>query len=100
VWVERSPAQHVEPLRGMGIAMYVGNGGDLVGDPVQGFIENRARRTAQATAANLDRAGIPYHFIDYGDGSDWAPGCTGRHNEQPCLQADMDHFVALVTARR
>jgi S-formylglutathione hydrolase FrmB len=98
-WAEKSPAQHVESLRGMGIAMYVGNGGDLFGDPVQGLIENRARHTARVTARNLTAAGIPFHFIDYGDGSSWAPGCTGRHNEQPCLQADMDHFVALVMAR-
>jgi S-formylglutathione hydrolase FrmB len=97
VWVEQSPAQHVEPLRGMGIAMYVGNGGGLVGDPVQGFIENRARRTAVVTARHLTAAGIPFDFIDYGDGSEWAPGCHGRHNEQPCLQADMNHFVALIT---
>ena len=95
VWFAKSPAQHVEPLRGMGIAMYTGNGGDLVGDPVQGIIENRARRTAVTMARNLTRAGIPFDFLDYGDGSSWAPGCTGRHNEQPCLQADMTHFVAL-----
>lgn len=97
VWVEQSPAQHVESLRGMGIAMYVGNGGHLVGDPVQGLIENRARRTAVTTAKHLTAAGIPFDFIDYGDGSEWAPGCNGRHNEQPCLQADMDHFVSLIT---
>jgi S-formylglutathione hydrolase FrmB len=99
VWLERSPAQHVEPLRGMGIAMYVGNGGDLLGDPVQGIIENRARRTAVTMARNLTTAGIPFDFLDYGDGSSWAPGCTGRHNEQPCLQADMNHFVALLMGR-
>jgi S-formylglutathione hydrolase FrmB len=99
VWRAESPAQHVEALRGMGIAMYAGNGGGLVGDPVQGLLENRARATAVTTARNLTAAGIPFDFIDYGDGSDWAPGCTGRHNEQPCLQADMDHFVPLIMAR-
>ncbi|HEX6357617.1 alpha/beta hydrolase [Actinophytocola sp.] len=99
VWRAESPAQHVESLRGMGIAMYAGNGGDLVGDPVQGLLENRARATAVTTARHLTVAGIPFDFIDYGDGSEWAPGCTGRHNEQPCLQADMDHFVPLIMAR-
>jgi S-formylglutathione hydrolase FrmB len=100
VWRERSPAQHVAPLRDMGVAMYTGNGGDpLTGDPFQGWLENRARRTAVVTARHLTEAGIPYDFIDYGDGSTWAPGCTGKHNQQPCLQADMDHFVALLMAR-
>jgi S-formylglutathione hydrolase FrmB len=99
VWAQRSPAQHVEPLRGMGVAMYSGDGGGPAGDPVQSALENRARRTAVVTARNLTRAGIPYDFIDYGDGSSWAPGCTGEHGQQACLQADMDHFVSLVMAR-
>lgn len=30
----QSPAQHVEPLRAMGIAMYTGNGGNLLVDPL------------------------------------------------------------------
>ena len=96
-WHAESPAQHVDSLRGMGIVMYAGNGGRLVGaDPVQWWIENRARRTAVTTARNLTAAGIPYDFIDYGDGSAWAPGCTGAHNDEECLQADMNHFVRLV----
>lgn len=98
-WRAQSPAQHVEPLRDMGIAMYTGNGGSLLtGDPFQAFLENRARQTAVTTAHNLKEAGIPYDFTDYGDGSTWAPGCTGKHAQQPCLQADMDHFVSLIMA--
>jgi S-formylglutathione hydrolase FrmB len=98
-WRAQSPAQHVESLRGMGIAMYAGNGGSLVGDLVQWWIENRARRTAVTTARNLTAAGIPYDFHDYGDGSTWAPGCTGKHNDTACLQADMTDFVRHVMAR-
>ena len=99
-WWTRSPAQHVESLRGMGVAMYAGDGGDLLsGDLFSGLLENRARRTAVVTARHLAAAGIPYDFIDYGDGSAWAPGCTGKHAQQPCLQADMDHFVSLIMAR-
>jgi len=93
-----SPAQHVESLRGMGIALYVGNGGDLTVDTVQAIVEHRARQTAVVTSDHLDAAGIPHEFVDYGDGSSWAPGCTGKHAQPACLQADMDHFVSLIMA--
>ena len=96
VWNAQSPAQHVGPLRGMGIAMYSGNGGDLLVDPIQAGVENRARETAVVTSHHLTVAGIPHQFIDYGDGSGWAPGCTGKHAQAPCLQADMDHFVDFI----
>jgi S-formylglutathione hydrolase FrmB len=99
VWQAQSPAQHVEPLRGMGIVMYTGDGGTVVGDPTQALLEHRARETAVVTADHLTAAGIPFDFIDYGDGSSWAPGCTGKHSQQPCLQADMDHFVKLIMGR-
>lgn len=99
VWNAQSPAQHVASLRGMGVAMYVGNGGDLTVDPIQAVVENQARQTAVVAAANLTAAGIAYDFVDYGGGSTWAPGCTGKHNQDPCLQADMDHFVALIMQR-
>lgn len=99
VWNEQSPAQHVGSLRGMGVALYVGNGGNLADNPIQAVVENRARETALVTAANLTAAGIPFHFADYGDGSTWAPGCTGKHSQEPCLQADMDHFVPLIMRR-
>jgi S-formylglutathione hydrolase FrmB len=99
VWNRRSPAQNVEPLRGMGIALYVGNGGDLAVDTIQALVENRARQTNVVTADYLTAAGIPFQFLDYGDGSEWAPGCTGKHNQSACLQADMDHFVSLIMGR-
>ncbi|AOS64095.1 alpha/beta hydrolase [Actinoalloteichus hymeniacidonis] len=100
VWNAESPAQHVAELRGMDIAMYVGNGGNLTVDPVQAIVENRARETNLVTAANLTAAGIPFEFVDYGDGSDWAPGCTGKHAQVSCLQADLDHFVESVLHHR
>lgn len=96
VWNAQSPAQHVASLRGMGVAMYVGSGGDLTVDPIQAVVENGAEQTAQVAAANLTASGIPYHFVDYGDGSGWAAGCTGKHAQEPCLQADMNDFVAQI----
>jgi S-formylglutathione hydrolase FrmB len=96
IWNAQSPAQHVSSLRGMGVALYIGNGGDLTVDPLHAVVESRARETNLVTAANLTAEGNPFTFADYGDGSTWAPGCTGKHNQQPCLQADMDHFVGLL----
>ncbi|MFC3890491.1 alpha/beta hydrolase [Lentzea rhizosphaerae] len=99
VWNAQSPAQHVASLRGMGVALYTGNGGDLAVNPIQAVLENRARETALVTAAHLRAAGIPFHFSDYGDGSGWAAGCTGKHAEEACVQADMNHFVGLFMGR-
>ncbi|MEU6857728.1 alpha/beta hydrolase-fold protein [Glycomyces sp. NPDC046736] len=98
-WNQRSPAQHVESLRGMGIALYSGNGGDLAVDPVQAIVEHRARQTTAVASANLTAAGIEHDFLDYGDGSDWAAGCTGKHAQFACLQANFDHFIPLVMSR-
>ncbi|AXX30843.1 esterase [Actinosynnema pretiosum subsp. pretiosum] len=99
VWNAQSPAQHVASLRGVGVAMYVGSGGDLLDNPVQAVVENRARQTNLVAAANLRAAGIAHDFVDYGDGSGWAQGCTGKHAQFACLQADWDHFVGLLVAR-
>ncbi|EME63727.1 alpha/beta hydrolase [Amycolatopsis decaplanina] len=95
-WNEASPAQHVKSLRGMGVAMYTGDGGDLLDNPVQAAIENVARETNRVTRDHLVAAGIPHTFIDYGDGGTWAEGCHGKHAQSACLKADMKHFVALI----
>ncbi|GAA1329445.1 alpha/beta hydrolase [Saccharothrix algeriensis] len=99
VWNAQSPAQHVGSLRGMGVALYTGSGGDLAVDPIQAIAENVVQRSSRVTSANLTAAGIPHRFVDYGDGSGWAPGCTGKHAQLPCLQADMNDFVALALQR-
>lgn len=99
VWNQRSPAQHVESLRGMGIALYSGDGGDLAVDPLQAAAEYFVWQTNVVTADHLTAAGIPFQFLDYGDGGEWAPGCTGKHNQPACLQADMEHFVSLIMGR-
>ncbi|WP_223839063.1 hypothetical protein [Saccharopolyspora pogona] len=79
--------------------MYTGNGGDLTDNTPQAVVEKVARDTNLVTSANLTATGIPHDFIDYGDGSGWAPGCTGKHASVPCLQANMDHFVGLIMQR-
>ncbi|MGW5051388.1 alpha/beta hydrolase [Actinokineospora sp. NPDC004072] len=97
VWNARSPAQHVGALRGMGIALYVGDGGNLLEDPIQAAVENRALATNLVTRDHLVAAGIPHTFINYGNGSTWAPGCTGKHAQPACVMADMRHFVQLLS---
>ncbi|MEU6642782.1 alpha/beta hydrolase-fold protein [Saccharomonospora sp. NPDC046836] len=98
VWNAESPAQHVESLRGMGVAMYTGDGGSLADNLPQAVIESVARETNLVTRDNLAAAGIPHTFVDYGDGSTWAEGCTGKHAQPACLKADMKHFVGLLMA--
>ncbi|MER6050935.1 alpha/beta hydrolase-fold protein [Streptomyces sp. NPDC001793] len=98
-WNKASAAQNVGTLRGMGVAMYAGNGGDLTDNPVLAVAEKVDRQAAVTTAAHLKAAGIPYRFADYGDGSTWAKGCNGKHAQDPCLQADMNDFVKLIMKR-
>ncbi|MFB6438351.1 alpha/beta hydrolase [Streptomyces sp. NPDC056411] len=99
VWNAQSAAQHVRSLRGMGVAMYAGDGGNLTVDPVLAVAENRVRQTAVTAAFHLRAEGIPYRFADYRDGSRWGKGCNGKHSQQACLQADMDDFVKLIMKR-
>ncbi|MBK1783580.1 alpha/beta hydrolase [Prauserella cavernicola] len=96
VWNETSPAQHVEALRGMGVAMYTGNGGDLTDNPPQAIAESVVRDTTLVTRDHLVAAGIEHTLVDYGDGSTWARGCTGKHAQPACLKADMTHYVSLL----
>ena len=96
VWNEVSPAQHVESLRGMGVALYTGDGGNLLDNAPQAVIEKVVRDTNLVTRDHLVAAGIPHTFVDYGDGSEWAEGCTGKHAQAACLKADMKHFVGIL----
>ncbi|MFE6686287.1 alpha/beta hydrolase [Streptomyces sp. NPDC057743] len=95
-WDKASPAQHVGALRGMGVAMYTGNGGNLTVDPVLAVAEKAVERTTLRAATALRAAGIPYHLVDYGNGGAWASGCTGKHSQDACLQADMNDYVSLI----
>ncbi|WP_274917966.1 alpha/beta hydrolase [Streptomyces sp. WZ-12] len=98
-WNKASPAQHVGALRGMGVAMYTGNGGNLTVDPVLALAEKEVEQTTLRAAANLRAAGIPYHLVDYGNGSAWAAGCNGKHSQDACLRADINDYVSLIMKR-
>jgi hypothetical protein len=63
-------------LNGLGVSAYVGNGGGgltpPVSDPVPNanpFLEWWVHSSAQHFKAALDPAGVPSHYVDYGDGS-------------------------------
>lgn len=92
VWTRQSPAQHVAALAGTGIAIYVGNGGSP-GDGLPDLVENQLNPTAWVTHNNLNAAGIPHYFNDYGDGSGW--GCDGRH-DGGCWFRDIQDFLPRV----
>lgn len=99
VWNAQSPAHHVEPLRGMGVAFYAGNGANLAENPVLAVAEAAVRDTAVVMSGQLTAAGIPHRFVDYGDGTGWGEGCNGKHGQDPCIQADLNDYVGVIMER-
>ncbi|MGB3439098.1 MAG: helix-turn-helix transcriptional regulator [Actinophytocola sp.] len=86
--LELAEAERVELFAAAGHAVAVPGQGPEPGPP-----------PASLPAPTVRSAGIPFDFTDYGDGSTWAPGCTGKHAQLPCLQADMTDFVSLLMTR-
>jgi S-formylglutathione hydrolase FrmB len=79
-WNAQSPAQHGAALRGMGIAIYTGDG-NLLANPGGGIVESQVRPTAILMHNNLDAANIPNFFDDYGNGAGFGPyACDGNHD--------------------
>jgi len=96
LWNDADPGAHAAALRGMGVSIYVGNGGGGPVPPVgdeQMFLEWWLDGAAQRFQANLDAAGVPSHFVDYGDGGGtvWAD-CHGGHNGL-CWSHDLDDLI-------
>lgn len=100
LWNDASPGTHAAALNGIGVSVYVGNGGGgltpPVSDPVPGanlFLEWWVHSSAQHFKAALDAAGVPSHYVDYGDGTGtaWA-GCYGGHNGL-CWMHDMEDLM-------
>ncbi|MEY9861107.1 S-formylglutathione hydrolase FrmB [Catenulispora sp. GAS73] len=99
LWNNVDPGAHAAALQGMGVSIYVGNGGGGPVPPVSDphganiFLEWWLQGAAQRLKANLDAAGVPSHFVDYGDGTGtaWAD-CYGGHNGL-CWSHDLDDLI-------
>ncbi|WP_406292073.1 alpha/beta hydrolase [Embleya sp. NBC_00896] len=100
LWNDASPGAHADALRGMGVSIYVGNGGGGAIPPVPGVNDpyNLALEWWLPGAANhfkaaLDAAGVPSYFVNYGDGTGtpWAD-CRGGHNYL-CWKQDLADYI-------
>ncbi|GAA1985180.1 alpha/beta hydrolase [Catenulispora subtropica] len=100
LWNDASPGTHAANLNGIGVSVYVGNGGGGAVPPVSDptpwanrFLEWWVHSSAQHFKAALDAAGVPSHYVDYGDGTGtaWAD-CYGGHNGM-CWLHDMDDLM-------
>ncbi|RRQ72657.1 esterase [Streptomyces griseofuscus] len=86
-WNEVDPAAHMDKLAGIGVSVYVGNGGGVPTEP-EFWLEG----AAQHVKDSMDALGMPYHYVDYGDGSDWGTQCNGGHNSY-CWEQDLRDLI-------
>ncbi|MEU6172410.1 alpha/beta hydrolase-fold protein [Streptantibioticus parmotrematis] len=91
-WNAADPSTHMAALAGMGISIYTGNGAGNPTDP-EFWVESAAHHVKD----HLDALGIPYHFVDYGDGSQWGGDCQGGHTPG-CWGQDLVDFVPRLEA--
>lgn len=105
LWNDASPGAHAGALQGIGVSVYVGNGGGAappvpgVNDPDGLALEWWLPGAANHFKAALDAAGVPSYFVNYGDGTGtpWAD-CRGGHNAR-CWNQDLaDHLPRLQQA--
>ncbi|WP_328314986.1 esterase family protein [Streptomyces sp. NBC_00442] len=91
-WNEADPCAHMAALAGTGIAIYTGDGG---GDPsgMEFWVESAARHAKD----RLDALALPYHYVDYGNGSTWGADCHGGH-ESGCWAQDLVDYVPRLEA--
>jgi hypothetical protein len=75
-----------------GIAVYTGNGN---GNPAD--MEFWAEGTAKRVRDRLNDLQLPYHYVDYGDGSAWGPDCHGGHTPG-CWAQDLVDYVPRLEA--
>ncbi|MFD4240375.1 alpha/beta hydrolase [Streptomyces sp. NPDC058525] len=91
-WNAADPSSHMAALAGMGIAVYTGSGN---GNPAD--FEFWAESAARNTKAALDALGLPYHYVNYGNGSGWGENCHGGH-ESGCWSQDLVDWVPRLEA--
>ncbi|MDI2124769.1 alpha/beta hydrolase family protein [Yinghuangia seranimata] len=103
LWNDANPGAHAAALRGIGVSFYVGNGGGGAVPPpptnMPMFFEwwlNGANNHFQDA---LVAAGVPSHYVNYGDGKDTAwQGCGGAHSPTCWNQDFIDYIPRLQQA--
>ncbi|WP_436772689.1 alpha/beta hydrolase [Yinghuangia sp. YIM S09857] len=100
LWNDANPGAHAAALQGLGVSVYVGNGGggpvppvEDDGDPYGMFFEWWLQGANQHFKAALDAAGVPSYYVNYGDGTGtpWAE-CRGGHNWL-CWKISLDDYI-------
>ncbi|MEU6071090.1 alpha/beta hydrolase-fold protein [Streptomyces sp. NPDC047082] len=81
-WNEVDPAAHMDKLAGVGVSIYVGNVG------LEFWLEGAAKHAKDS----MDALGMPYYYVDYGDGSAWGTQCNGDHNAG-CWEQDLRDLI-------
>lgn len=99
MWNDNSPGTHAAALQGIGVSFYVGNGGGGAVPPTQDpyndnlFLEWWLPGAAEHFKNALNAAGVPYYYVNYGDGTGtpWAD-CRGGHNSR-CWNQDLVDYI-------
>ncbi|MFD8789035.1 alpha/beta hydrolase [Kitasatospora sp. NPDC059599] len=91
-WNAADPASRLALLDRTGIAVYTGNGN---GNPAD--MEFWAEGTAKRVKDRLDALKLPYHYVDYGDGTGWGADCHGGHTAG-CWAQDLVDYVPRLEA--
>ncbi|MFD7834090.1 alpha/beta hydrolase [Streptomyces sp. NPDC059761] len=84
---EVDPAAHMDKLKGVGVSIYVGNGRGDVTD-LEFWVESASKHVKDS----MDALGMPYYYVDYGDGSAWGTQCNGGHNAG-CWEQDLRDLI-------
>ncbi|MFD3775538.1 alpha/beta hydrolase [Streptomyces sp. NPDC058612] len=84
---EVDPAAHMNKLAGVGVSIYVGNGRGDVTD-LEFWVESASKHVK----ASMDALGMPYYYVNYGDGSGWGTLCNGGHNAG-CWEEDLRDLI-------
>jgi len=88
-WNDADPSTHMDKLAGMGISLYTGNGqGNGYNTAEEFWVESASVHVRE----HLDAFGMPYYFVDYGDGSTWGTDCGGGHNGN-CWEQDLVDYI-------
>ncbi|MFF4172323.1 alpha/beta hydrolase [Streptomyces sp. NPDC001744] len=86
-WNQVDPQQHMDRLAGIGISIYTGDGGGSIGN-----LEFWVAGAAKNVKARLDSLGMPYYYVNYGNGAGWGTLCDGGHNGG-CWEEDLRDLI-------